>query len=288
MILELSIFKIQMINYLYRLSKFTIMSTREGGRRIKVEVRGLPETRHMLMYISERMRRVGDLATKLKFVYEDIKKTDEIKIYRDKFHLPNNENINIIETGEEIIVYTKATETEYFEENEDNKETLLNVREKVLEEKEKNLEKRETEMRIKEEDIEALAKMKETELKEKIDDLEKRRAILKAKEELLEKRKKEFQLKEKDLRKKDEDFNLILKAREEKLEQKEKDVELKDESLDLKIQEKEKAFSELLTVKDELIRKIYFQKGEMDKQSDEQFASESQGKAKHLPATLNL
>ena len=65
-----------------------------------MEVRGLSETRHMLMYISAKMKRVGDLATKLKFVYDDIKKTDEIKIYRDKFHLPDNENINIIETGE--------------------------------------------------------------------------------------------------------------------------------------------------------------------------------------------
>ena len=53
----------------------------------------------MLMYISEKMSRVGDLATKLKFVYHDIiNKTDEIEIYRDEFHLPDNENINIIET----------------------------------------------------------------------------------------------------------------------------------------------------------------------------------------------
>ena len=231
------------------------MSNREGGRRIKVEVRGLPETRHMLIPL-ERMRRVGDIATKLKYRCDDINKTDEIKIYRDKFHIHDNENINIIKSDEEIIVYTKATETEYFEENEDNKETLLNVREKILEEREKNLEKKETEMRTKEEDIEALAKMKETELKEKIDDLQNRRDILKAKERVLEKREEESQLKEKDLRKKDEDFNLNLKAREEKLEQKEKDVQLKDESLDLKIREKEKAFSELLTVKDELKEEI--------------------------------
>ena len=212
------------------MSEFSIMSSREGGRRIKVEVRGLPETRHMLIPL-ERMRRVGDIATKLKYRCDDIKQTDEIKIYRDKFHIHDNENINIIKSDEEIIVYTKATETEYFEENEDNKETLLNVREKILEEREKNLEKKETEMRTKEEDIEALAKMKETELKEKIDDLQNRRDILKAKEKVLEKREEEFQLKEKDLRK-------------------------KDKSLDLKIQEKEKAFSKLLTVKDELKEEI--------------------------------
>ena len=132
-----------------------------------MEVRGLPETRHMLMYISERMRRVGDLATKLKFVCDDIRKTDEVKIYRDKFHLPNNENINIIETGEEIIVYTKASETEYVE-SEDDKEALVNVREKVLKEKEDYLEKRETKLKIREESLknsQTTLKIKENELR---------------------------------------------------------------------------------------------------------------------------
>ena len=100
-----------------RLSKLSIMSTLERRRMIKVEIRGLPEARHMQMYISEKMNRVGDLAKKLKHVYnKDIGKTDEIKIYRDKFHLPDHENINIIETGEEIIAYRR--ESEYVEEQD--------------------------------------------------------------------------------------------------------------------------------------------------------------------------
>ena len=223
-----------------------------------MEVRGLPETRHMLIPL-ERMRRVGDIATKLKHnMRDEIKQTDEIKIYRDKFHIHDNENINIIKSDEEIIVYTKATETEYFEENEDNKETLLNVREKILEEREKNLEKKETEMRTKEEDIEALAKMKETELKEKIDDLQNRRDILKAKEKVLEKREEEFQLKEKDLRKKDEDFNLNLKAREEKLEQKKNEVESKEKALDVKIKNREEEFNKSLASKDEELESLKY------------------------------
>ena len=128
------------------------MSNPEGGRRIKVEVRGLPEThpRHMLLFITAKMKRVGDLATKLKFMYDDIKKTDEIKIFRDKFHLPNNENINIIETGEEIIVYRK--ETEYVEEKEDKNE-LLNVREKMLKEKENECEIRSKKLKKEEEEV---------------------------------------------------------------------------------------------------------------------------------------
>ena len=74
-----------------------------------MEVRGLPETRHMLIPL-ERMRRVGDIATKLKYRCDDINQTDEIKIYRDKFHIHDNENINIIKTDEEIIAYRKETE----------------------------------------------------------------------------------------------------------------------------------------------------------------------------------
>merc|ERR1740128_1627323 len=107
---------------------------------IKVEVRGLGQPRHILMYIKKEMNRVRDLATRLKYVCDDIKKTDVIKIYRDKFLLPDNENINIIETGDEIIVFRNAdpTETEYVE-NEEDKDTLMIVGEKVLKELETKL-----------------------------------------------------------------------------------------------------------------------------------------------------
>ena len=89
-------------------------------------------------------KRVGDLATKLKFVYDDIKKTDEIKIYRDKFHLPDFEDIKIIETGEEIIVYRK--EKEYVE----DKEALVNVRKQVLRDQESKFHIKEEELKRKE------------------------------------------------------------------------------------------------------------------------------------------
>ena len=115
------------------------MSSREGGRTIKLEVRGrgrgLSETRYMLMYIDDWMKSVGDtdislvfmsptlddwmksvgdIITKLMSVCDDIKMTDELKIYRDMYLLPNNENINMINNGDEIIVYRnrKATEIE--------------------------------------------------------------------------------------------------------------------------------------------------------------------------------
>ena len=138
------------------------MSTCEGGRRIKIEVRGIPETRQMLMYISERMKRVGDLATKLKFVCKDIKETDEIKIYREEFLLPDNENINIIET-------------EYVEEKED-KDTLVKVKIEVSKEQENKLEKKELELNI-----------KEISLKNWEDNLRKKEEDLKMKEENLDK-----------------------------------------------------------------------------------------------------
>ena len=127
------------------------MSTREGGRRIKVEVRGLPEARHMQMFISERMNKVRDLGIKLKYVCEDINKTDEIKIFRDKFLLPDNESINIIETGEEIIVYRNATETEYVGKSED-KDALVSGsgREEVLKENENKLKMKEMELQSRE------------------------------------------------------------------------------------------------------------------------------------------
>ena len=93
------------------------MDSREEGRTIKLEVRGLFETRYMLMYIDDWMKSVGDIRTKLMSVCDgcdDIKMTDELKIYRDMYLLPNNENINMINNGDEIIVYRnrKATEIE--------------------------------------------------------------------------------------------------------------------------------------------------------------------------------
>ena len=67
------------------------MGSREGRRRIKVDVRGLSEARHMEMFVSKKMNRVSDLGIKLKHVCDDINKTDEIKIFRDMFLLPDNE-----------------------------------------------------------------------------------------------------------------------------------------------------------------------------------------------------
>ena len=57
------------------------------------------------MYIDDWMKSVGDIRTKLMSVCDDIEMTDEIKIYRDKYLLPNKENINIINNGDEIVVY---------------------------------------------------------------------------------------------------------------------------------------------------------------------------------------
>ena len=163
-----------------------------------MEIRGLSGTRHMLMFISERMKRVGDLATKLKFVYDDIKKTDEIKIYRDKFHLPDYEDINIIETGEDIIVYRK--ETEYVE----DKEALVNVREHVLRDQE-------SKFHIKEEEL----KRKEVSLENREDILKRQEAELKSKKEAedkaleyLKKLKDELDDRRKELDKKEEEVNL--------------------------------------------------------------------------------
>ena len=53
-----------------------------------------------------------DIRTKLTSVCDDIKMTDEIKIYRDKYLLPNKENINMVNIGDEIVVYRKAAKIE--------------------------------------------------------------------------------------------------------------------------------------------------------------------------------
>ena len=55
-----------------------IMNSMEGGRRIKVEVRGLPEARHMLLFICEKMNTVRDLGIKLKYVCDTELKQKEM------------------------------------------------------------------------------------------------------------------------------------------------------------------------------------------------------------------
>merc|ERR1719282_318845 len=129
------------------------------------------------MIIDEKMERVRDLATKLRFL------------------LPDKENIKIIETGEKIIAFINATETEYVE-YEDNKETLLKVRMDILKEQENKLEIKEKELKEKEE---AFVKRKDDEethlnvrmeaLKEKENKLEIKEKELKEKEEAFVKRK---------------------------------------------------------------------------------------------------
>ena len=190
------------------------MNTLERRRMIKVEIRGLPEARHMQMYISEKMNRVGDLARKLKHVYnKDIKKTDEIKIYRDKFHLPDHENINIIETGEEIIAYRR--ESEYVEEKE-GKEALVKVREQVLQEMENNLNGKEMELKRKEASLET----REENVKRQ-----------KVREEVLKDKENKFATQEMDLQRKEaslEDKEVSLKRQEEDIKSKLEDLEYRE------------------------------------------------------------
>ena len=187
------------------------MSTREGGRRrIEVEVKGLPEPRQMLMFISERMRRVGDLATKLKFVCDDIKKTDEIKFHRDEFLLPDNENINIIEAGEKIIAFVKAaTEKEYVE-YEDDKNTLLKVRMDVLKKQEIKLEIKEKELKEKEEAFVKSKDDEETLVNARMEVLNENQNKLEIKEMELDDKEAFLKNWEDNLEKKGEDFTRVL------------------------------------------------------------------------------
>ena len=205
------------------------MSSREKGRRVKVEVRGLPEVRHMLMYISERMNKVRDLGIKLKYVCEDINQTYEIKIYRDKFLLPDNENINIIETGEEIIVYINAIKTEYVESKED-KNALVNVREEVLKENEKKLEIKEIELKSRETSLKKMEdalKKREEDLKYKERNLEDKVTLVKAREEVSKEHENELEIKEMELESKE----ISLKNMEDTLKKTGEDLKYKERNL---------------------------------------------------------
>ena len=189
-----------------------------------MEVRGLPQPRQMLMIIDEKMEKVRDLATKLKFVCKDIKKTDEIKIHRDRFLLPDKENINIIETGEKIIAFINATETEYVE-YEDNKETLLKVRMDILKEQENKLEIKEKELKEKEE---AFVKRKDDE-----------ETLLNVRMEALKENENKLEIKEKELNEKEEAFvkskddeETLVNARMEVLNENQNKLEIKEMELD--------------------------------------------------------
>ena len=247
-----------------------------------MEIRGLPEERHTLMYISERMKRIGDLATKLKFVYDDIKKTDEIKIFRDKFHLPDNENINIIETGEEIIVYRR--DTEYVESSED-KYALVNVREEVLKEQENELEIKEMELKSKEislKNMEDMLKKTEEDLKCKERSLANMAVVLiKDKERILDENKK---VEEK------------LRVEEEKIMSKENVFKHKKEYLsdyELELSEKDDNLSkrdEVLNVKEESLKKreqeLKFKEKNMSEKEKQSIINASRNEELKLMVTL--
>jgi len=206
------------------------MSTHEGRRRIEVEIRGLPQIRHTLVFTSGK--RVGDIATKLKHVYDDIKKTDEIKIYRDKFHLPDNENINIIKTGDKIIAYRR--ETEYVEENED-KGDLMKVREQVLQDKENNFDLKEMELKRRVaslENKEENLKRQETAIKSKEEDMAKREVVLlndqKVREEILKDKENKIATQKMELKR----MNAVLVNMEENLKGQKADINGKVDDLE--------------------------------------------------------
>ena len=80
-----------------------IAASDPGGRIINLEIRGLEEC-HQYLSILVNGDKVGALVAKLKKMMPELNETETIKIHRGKYLIHQEEDINILNSIEEVIV----------------------------------------------------------------------------------------------------------------------------------------------------------------------------------------
>ena len=79
----------------------------EEKRKIKLEVRKnleSPDSKFMIVLLGPEAKKIRDLVDKVRLVCPRIQDTDEVEVYQDKYLLPHDEEIGLINTQEDVII----------------------------------------------------------------------------------------------------------------------------------------------------------------------------------------
>ena len=118
------------------------------GRIVNLEIRGLEEC-HQYLSVLVNGEKVGSLVDKLKKMIPELNETESIKIHRGKYLIHKEEDINILNTMEEVIVtITKKQNLQI-----DSKEYIEEIEEKKIKLEHSSVMMNEDEMMKKTEDL---------------------------------------------------------------------------------------------------------------------------------------
>ena len=79
----------------------------QDKRRIKLDVRKnleSPDSKFMMVLLGPEAKKIRDLVEKVKLVCPRILDSDEVEVYQDKYLLPHDEEIALINTREDVII----------------------------------------------------------------------------------------------------------------------------------------------------------------------------------------
>ena len=79
----------------------------QGKIKIKLDIRknlDSPDSKFMMILLGPEAKKISDLVDKVRLLCPWILDSDEVEVYQDKYLLPNDEEIGLINTKEDVIV----------------------------------------------------------------------------------------------------------------------------------------------------------------------------------------
>ena len=79
----------------------------QGKIKIKLEIRKNPDStnsKFMMIFLGPGAKKIRDLVIKVKLLCPRILDSDEVEVYQDKYLLPHDEDIELINTQEDVII----------------------------------------------------------------------------------------------------------------------------------------------------------------------------------------
>ena len=86
----------------------------QDKRRIKLDVRKnleSPHSKFMMVLLGPEAKKIRDLVEKVRLVCPRILDSDEVEVYQDKYLLPHEEDIGLINTQEDVIIISSSDGT---------------------------------------------------------------------------------------------------------------------------------------------------------------------------------
>ena len=85
----------------------------QGNIKIKLDIRKKPDcdSKFMMIMLRQEAKTIRDLIDKVMLLCPWILDSDEVVVYQDKYLLPNDEDIGLINTQEDVIIISSSDGT---------------------------------------------------------------------------------------------------------------------------------------------------------------------------------